>query len=279
MSLFRRVISALEKIAPLSLADTKDNVGLLVEPPYPRELASRVFLTIDLTTEVLEEALSDPKVGFIVAYHPPIFRTFKRLTLTDTKQAIVMKCVAKGVGVYSPHTALDSCIGGVNDWLAKGLGSGKTKVITPFENTPPGHEGTGSGRIFTYDQPTPLSNVIENVKKHLRLQHVRVATAARHKSELISTVGICAGSGSSILSHLNTDLYFTGEMSHHDVLAALAHDTSVILCEHTNTERGYLLDVLKPELERILQSSADVNIDAQIEVCVSQLDSNPIKII
>ncbi|CAG8470749.1 5567_t:CDS:2 [Ambispora gerdemannii] len=277
MSFFRRVISALKKIAPLSLAETSwDNVGLLVEPPYPRENASRVFLTIDLTSEVLEEALSDPEVGFIIAYHPPIFRAFKRLTLTDTKQAIVMKCVAKGVGVYSPHSALDSCIGGVNDWLAKGLGSGKTEVINPLENPPPGQEGAGSGRIFTYNQPIHLLNVVERVKSHLRLQHVRVATATKHNSGLIQTVGICAGSaGSSLLSPVRADLYFTGEMSHHEVLAALAHDTSVILCEHTNTERGYLLDVLKPTL----QSIVDDSLDEPIEVCVSQLDIDPIKII
>jgi putative NIF3 family GTP cyclohydrolase 1 type 2 len=48
---------------------------------------------------------------------------------------------------------------------------------------------------------------------------------------MIQTVAICAGSGSSVLGPVCADLYFTGEMGHHDVLAALAKNTSVILCK------------------------------------------------
>ncbi|KAG9307602.1 hypothetical protein G9A89_023167 [Geosiphon pyriformis] len=280
MTFLRRVINALEKIAPLSLAETSwDNVGLLVEPPYPHSSPSRVFLTIDLTPAVLEEVFSDPKVGMIVAYHPPIFRAWKQLTLAAVKQAMVMKCVARGISIYSPHTALDSSFGGVNDWLSKALGQGSSVPIIPARNYPVGQENAGSGRIFTFDEPIPLSVVIERVKNYLQLQHVRVATAARHSinsKELISTVGICAGSGSSVLSPIRPDLYFTGEMSHHEVLDALAHETSVILCEHSNTERGYLSTVLKPRLEKILL--ADEEID-RIDVIVSKVDTEPLKVV
>lgn len=55
------------------------------------------------------------QVGTIVAYHPPIFRPMKRLTQSDVKQDIVMKAIARGVGIYSPHTACDNCVdGGIN---------------------------------------------------------------------------------------------------------------------------------------------------------------------
>lgn len=59
---------------------------------------------------------------------------------------------------------------------------------------------------------------------------VRVAKA-EHADDLIKTVAICAGSGSSVLNPVDADLFFTGEMGHHDVLAALAKNTSVILCK------------------------------------------------
>jgi putative NIF3 family GTP cyclohydrolase 1 type 2 len=64
---------------------------------------------------------------------------------------------------------------------------------------------------------------------------VRVAAAPSHSISniaAIKTVAICAGSGSSVLSPVKADLYFSGEMGHHDVLAALAQDTSVILCKY-----------------------------------------------
>ncbi|KAI9308483.1 GTP cyclohydrolase 1 type 2/Nif3 [Cunninghamella echinulata] len=271
MSLFSKVVRAMRTIAPLELADLSwDNVGVLVEPPYPAPNTSRVFLTIDLTPQVLEEALSDPSVGAIVAYHPPIFKSMKRLVTTDVKQDIVMKAIAKGVGIYSPHTACDNCENGVNDWLASGLGKGLVKPIIPFENPPTDHPNSGSGRYFIYDEPTPLYTVIERIKKLTNLEYLRVATADRHNTgSLIKTVAICAGSGSSVLGPTEADLYFTGEMGHHDVLAALAKETSVVLCEHTNTERGYLTAALKPALEKLLTSE-------NIDVIVSKVDKDPL---
>jgi putative NIF3 family GTP cyclohydrolase 1 type 2 len=53
---------------------------------------------------------------------------------------------------------------------------------------------------------------------------------------MIKSVAVCAGSGSSVLRGVPADVYLTGEMGHHEVLAAIASNTHVILCEHTNTE-------------------------------------------
>jgi dinuclear metal center YbgI/SA1388 family protein len=271
----------MQRIAPLELAEnTWDNVGVLVDVPYPRP-ASKVFLTIDLTPQVLEEALSDPEIGAIISYHPPIFRALKRLTNDDIKQSIVLKAVAKGVGIYSPHTALDNCEDGLNDWLARGLGLGTRVPITPAVNPPKGHENAGSGRIFTYLSPVSLSTVVENIKARLGLEHVRLATAALHSnSSKISTVGICAGSGSTVLGPIKTDVFFTGEMDHHEVLAALAQNTSVILCEHTNTERGYLLAELKPRLETLFDEMCLRSEDGRtVEVVVSKEDQSPLIVV
>ncbi|KAG2222214.1 hypothetical protein INT45_014111 [Circinella minor] len=277
MSLLSKVVRCMRTIAPLELADTRwDNVGVLVEPPYPQPQCNKVFLTIDLTPQVLEEALSDPKVGTIVSYHPPIFRAMKRLVQDDVKQDIVMKAIAKGVGIYSPHTACDNCVDGVNDWLASGLGKGIVQPIEPALNPPEGHEQAGTGRLFTYDEPTPLTVVIDKIKELTGLPFIRVAKV-NNESELIKTVAICAGSGSSVLNPVDADLFFTGEMGHHDVLAALAKGTNVILCEHTNTERGYLSAVLRPKLQDMLANERSAEGDV-IEVIVSKLDKDPLEI-
>jgi putative NIF3 family GTP cyclohydrolase 1 type 2 len=66
----------------------------------------------------------------------------------------------------------------------------------------------------------------------------------------VKTVGICAGSGGQLLRDVEADVYLSGEMGHHDVLDATQRGTSVVLCEHSNTERGYLSDVLQPLLQQ-----------------------------
>lgn len=110
----RDLVGAMENIAPASLAESWDNVGLLVGDPQQR--LSKVMLTIDLTTTVLAEAV-DACCDAVIAYHPPIFNPLKRVLAGG----VVHDAIRHGIGIYSPHTALDAAIGGTNDVLADAL--------------------------------------------------------------------------------------------------------------------------------------------------------------
>lgn len=85
----------------------------------------------------------------------------------------------------------------------------------------------------------------------------------------MTTVAVCAGSGSSVLRDVPVDLYVTGEMSHHDVLHAVSCGTSVILCEHSNTERGYLT-VLQQKLSQAFSNN--------VEFIIAKTDEDPLQI-
>ena len=86
----------------------------------------------------------------------------------------------------------------------------------------------------------------------------------------MNSVAVCAGSGSSVLRGVAADLYLTGEMSHHDVLDANHSGSSVILCEHSNTERGYLVE-LKKRLSGLFDGAVDIHI--------SDVDRDPLQIV
>ncbi len=130
----------------------------------------------------------------------------------------------------------------------------------------------GLGRCLTLSEATPLSALVERVKQHLGLSRVRLATAAEHAAgKLISKVAVCAGAGGSVLgAGVDAELLVSGEMRHHDVLARLAEGKSVILCDHTNSERGYL-----PRYrERILAAC-----DGAVEVLLASSDREPLAIV
>lgn len=57
-------------------------------------------------------------------------------------------------------------------------------------------------------------------------------------------------------------------MSHHDVLEAIHSNVSVILCNHSNSERGYLTE-FKETLTNLLG-------DNSIEIQLSETDADPL---
>ena len=88
---------------------------------------------------------------------------------------------------------------------------------------------------------------------------------------VIKTISVCAGSGGSILSGVASDVYLTGEMGHHDVLEACSRGVAVILCEHSNTERGFLQQVYKKQIETML--------GGRVEVVIAENDRDPLQIV
>jgi dinuclear metal center YbgI/SA1388 family protein len=109
------IIAAMERIAPSSLAEAWDNVGLLAGDP--NQDVSRILLTIDYSPAVAQEAGAN-QCDLVIAYHPPIFQPLKRVVAGSA----VFDAVRRGVAIYSPHTALDVAEGGTNDMLADVLG-------------------------------------------------------------------------------------------------------------------------------------------------------------
>lgn len=256
-------VALMQELAPLELAETWDNVGVLVQRV---ELpVNRVMLTIDLTDAVLVEALRT-EVDAIVAYHPPIFGGLKRIVASDPKGNLVAQLIHAGVLVYSPHTALDSVVGGVNDWLLAPFSLASVAAINPTSGST--DVRLGQGRIATLNRALALSECIGLVKDHLKLSHVRVSRAPQHERTPIERIAVCAGAGGSLLARCRADLLVTGEMRHHDVLEHREQGTSVILTDHTNSERGYL-SVLKERLEKRAPG---------LSVLVSNSDADPLSI-
>jgi dinuclear metal center YbgI/SA1388 family protein len=234
------VLATLQRLAPLQFAEPWDNVGLIVEPtPVARAAPLHsALLTIDLSDEVVAEA---ERLGatLVIAYHPPIFQGLKRLRSSEPSESAVLRCVAKGITVFSPHTALDAAPDGVNAWLLDAFGAG---VRGPcLANA--ADRRYGQGGFVRLATEITLTDAVERIKRHLGLSQLRVAAAPQHESAsaLIRSVAVCAGAGGSLFEKLSGyDLYLTGEMRHHDVRARAISGSSVVLAEHTNTERGFL---------------------------------------
>lgn len=244
----KELIQTLETLAPPERAEEWDNTGLLIEPLHAREI-KRLLLTIDLTEAVAREA-GRLKADLIIAYHPLFFGGFQCLEKSNPQARTAMRLIEKGIGVYSPHTALDAAPSGVNDWLA-GLFDGKVRA-------------EGLARVVKLKKAVSFPMFGKTVKQKLKLQAVQVASAGKN----VKTVALCAGAGIEALCGIKADCWLTGEMKHHDVLAAVQNGTGVILCGHTETERGYL-----PMFGKNLRRACGPD----VQILISKTDRAPLK--
>ena len=132
--------------------------------------------------------------------------------------------------------------------------------------------GFGVGRSVELTEAASFEALVERVKAHVGRSALRVARAERHANGApLHSVAVCAGSGGGVLAGASGhDLFLTGELRHHDVLRALARGTSVILCEHSSSERGYL-----PLFARRLRDETR----GEIEIVLSDADREPLAIV
>jgi len=176
------------------------------------------------------------------------------------------------------------------------------RPIVPQSPELESHPGAGMGRIVEFSEPQPLPTLLDRIGKGLNNPKgfpIAIPQDAIISDISVRSVGICAGSGGSLLGNLDVDLLFTGEMSHHEALAAIEKDQVVISLFHSNSERGFLAEVLAEQLEEAVQTEWEtlrkkelesVNGDAEegveaalkeqgFEVAVSEVDRDPYGIV
>ena len=158
------------------------------------------------------------------------------------------------------------------------------KAIVPAAEPSVDGKAVGMGRVATLLEPSSLQLLLSRLLSNLgNPNSIRVAlpysgTADAIKDVRVTSVAVCAGSGGSILSKATeADLWVTGEMSHHEVLAATERGKTVVCLDHSNSERGYLSMVMRKKLyealaHRTAEDVAEITVE---DIVVSKRDQDP----
>jgi len=127
----KEIVDALERFAPLPLQDGFDNAGLQVG--LTEATVTGALLCLDVTEEVVDEAIAD-NCNVIISHHPLLFNKLKRITGENYIERCVMKCIRKGIVVYSAHTNMDNALYGVNYKMAEKIGLQQLEILGPKED-------------------------------------------------------------------------------------------------------------------------------------------------
>ncbi len=120
------IINIMEEMASRKLAESWDNVGLLIGDG--RQEVSKVMVCLDVPEWVVEEAIAN-NVDMIIAHHPIIFSSIKKINSDNILGRKIMKLIKNNISVYCFHTNYDIVSGGLNDMFAAQLGFKSFEII------------------------------------------------------------------------------------------------------------------------------------------------------
>ena len=136
--------------------------------------------------------------------------------------------------------------------------------------------GLGMGRVGSFARPVSVSTLISRIKKHTGVSKVLLAGSPNKqsavKSRRISIAACGAGACGPMwkdAAACGAEFFLTGEMRHHDALAAVASGVTVVCVGHSNSERMAL-----HRLAGRIRQMCD-----KLELFVSATDRDPFDIV
>jgi dinuclear metal center YbgI/SA1388 family protein len=123
----------------------------------------------------------------------------------------------------------------------------------------------GLGRIGFLEKPVQLSAILKKIRQ---VTGAKVSGIVGNKNRIVKKAAVCAGSCGKLIMNViaeKCDLYLTGEIKHHQAIAAQEAGVTVVCLSHTVSERFILKKVAK-ELQKDLKP---------VKIIISKKDKDP----
>ena len=234
----KTVLDWLNEIAPFETAESYDNVGLLVGSKNAE--VRRILVALDVTPGVLDEAKAHD-VQLIVTHHPLMFRGTKRVLDDDYEGSLICRMIRENISMVAAHTNLDQ----------SPLYSGSAALAQALKLQNVRQEG------FRFVGELPDAPVRADALRQ-RIAAYEQDQIYQYGSDevLISTLGISGGAydeGFEQARSMGAQAYLTGEVRHHNALAAAGTGFVMYQGGHFGTE-GPLVPLLAEALQNAMNA-------------------------
>jgi len=130
-----------------------------------------------------------------------------------------------------------------------------------------GADKFGLGRIGSLVRPTQLKKIIERIKRHTGTGALGIVGK---ENRLVKKAAVCAGSCGKIINSViaaKCDLYVTGELKHHQALAAQEANLTCVCLSHSVSER-FILKKFAKQLKKQVR---------EVTIRISKKDTDPFR--
>ena len=248
------IIEKLEKLSPVSFAESWDNIGLLAGR-RDKEVKT-IYIALDATDDVIEEAVR-LKADLLLTHHPLIFKKLDRVNTDDFIGRRVFRLIQNDICYYAMHTNFD--VMGMADAAADEIHLQNSRVLNVTYEDDISKEGCG--RIGKLTNKMSLGECAEKVKQAYKVPNVRVFGDL---ADIIEVAAVMPGSGGSFIKdalQAGADVMITGDINHHEGIDAVAQGLNIIDAGHYGIEKlfiPYMKEFLQRELSGIVIHQAEI---------------------
>ncbi len=238
----------IQEIAPKETAESYDNVGVIAGSRQAR--VSKILLALDCTLDVVREA-EQLGAELIVTHHPLMFHARKNLLEEDAEGRILCALIRARIALIAAHTNLDQTEWSGSACCARRLGLKNIRKESAY--------------LFLGELDCPVRE--DELEK--RITGVLAFPVRRYgnKEQIISTLAIAGGADDGdwmAAREAGAQALLTGEVRHHNALAAVMSDFVLYDGGHYGTEAP-----LVPVFAEYLQKRLD-DVQYQVRVYPSQ---------
>ncbi len=210
----KQIYDFLDELSPFSLQEEWDNSGLLVGD-FGLDVNS-IYLSLDIDSDLIENIEEN---SLIITHHPLIFKGIKKIDYSSYPTNLIYKMIQKNISLISMHTNFD-----------------KTHLNRYVASDILGYDVISSDEFVCYFRAnSSLEEICMNVKKNLKIEHLRVTTAKKY----IKDCAITTGSGGDLISKIDADCFLSGDFKYHQALEARENGLSLVDINHFESERFF----------------------------------------
>ena len=244
------LLIALEELWPTRNAEEWDRVGLV--SGNPAQNIQRILLTVDVTAEVVAEAVAGD-FDLIIAHHPLLLKGITTVAEDTSKGSLLSTLIKADIALFAAHTNADASKNGTSAVLASHIGLSHSEVLV--KNA----DGSGIGILGELNPALSLGQLAGKLNSVLPATATGVRVAGDYE-RLVTKVALCAGAGDSYLQtslDSGADVYITSDLRHHPAQEILEQakargiDFSLIDISHWAAEFMWLEQASKEILAKI----------------------------
>ena len=252
------ILQYMESLAPKSMKESWDNVGLLCGSG--KQEVTKIMVALDPFESVCKEA-ADWGADLLVTHHPVIFQAPKSITDDDGVGRALLQLIRHDISAINAHTNLDCAPGGVNDVLAQMVGLQDVAVLNPngvdAEGRPWGLLRCGT--VEATDLPTFLAHT----KNALGCDGLRYVDGGKPVHRVAVGGGACAGALREV-ADAGCDTFVTADVRYNQFWDAKELGINLVDATHFATENPVVavlaakLQAAFPEIQvKISENHAD----------------------